>query len=250
MSTPASHLHRGALCTIAGALLLTTSSTTALRAAEHTLMPTPADRPYRLLPRHPEAGAEHRFRRHRHARKRGDDRAGRDRPIRRGAAQRRAAISARHLRHREGPRPRPAHSHRTDRDQGRDAGRRARSAHPRRHAAARLGLQPPAALYRRAAGRVHRAVDPHHPDRPPEEDRRGRQGRGRSGRQAVLRHDGRRAGRFARPHQQRPARRPHRQHRQQGPERRHHAVTCRCTWRARCSRPATPMPRRATARST
>jgi acetamidase/formamidase len=41
MSTPASHLRRSALCTVAGALLLTTSSTTALRAAEHTLMPTP-----------------------------------------------------------------------------------------------------------------------------------------------------------------------------------------------------------------
>ena len=47
---------------------------------------------------------------------------------------------------------------------------------------ARLGLQPPAPLHRRAAGGVHRALDAHHSDQPAEEDRGSREGRGRAGR--------------------------------------------------------------------
>ncbi len=74
------------------------------------------------------------------------------------------------------------------------------------------------------ARRVHRDLDADHPDRPPDQDRRGGEGRRGAGRPAVLRHHGRRARRIDGPHQQRPARRPHRQPRQQGPDRRHHAV--------------------------
>ena len=195
-----------------------------------------------LLRRGAEAADHRRERRHRHDLDRvrhGEPDAGRaaDGPAgaRRDPGERAAEAAGPHL-------------HRAGRGEGRQGRPGAGSAHQGHPAPLRLGLQHDPPARRRAAGRLRHADADPHPARQAEEHRQAAVG-ARAAARAVLRRDGGRAAAGLGHDLDAAAAPQRRQSRQQGAGRRARRSICRSMSTARCSRSATAMARRATARS-
>ncbi len=145
-------------------------------------------------------------------------------------------------------RPGPALPHGSHRGRRRQARRRAGGSHPKDRMAPGLGLEPAGAAARHAAGGFPRIAPHPHPARSRAQHGADAVGTGARPR-AVLRQFRRGAAAAVGATVVEGAARIRRQHGQQGARRRHHGLFPGVRRKARCSRRATAMPSRATARS-